>query len=1320
MGRAAERDRAEDDDMGDLDEPLGLSESERRRIVVEWNNTTSPFPQVSVAELLAAQVARTPESPSVTFADLTLTFAEFDAAAGRLDRHLRNLGVGPGVLVAAYVERSVDMVVALAGIAKAGGAYVPLDPDFPADRLSFMLDDSAAAVVVTQSRLLESLPPNKAQVVCIDRDLDDEIGEASPADAVRSGAGPDDLAYVIYTSGSTGRPKGVEIPHRALVNFLTSMAHRPGLGPDDVLLAVTTSSFDMAGLELWLPLVTGAHMVIASRDAVVDPNRLIELLDEAEATVLQATPATWRMLVEAGWPGRPGLKALCGGEALPVALADRLVDRGLALWNMYGPTETTIWSTALEVTTRGQALTVGRPIANTTLYILDAARSPVAVGIVGELYIGGAGLARGYLGRPDLTAERFVAHPFDPTPGTRVYKTGDMARWRPDGTVDFLGRLDHQVKVRGYRIECGEVEAAIEAHPGVRATVVVAREDSPGDTRLIAYLVPDDDGVWPRAESDEAALAANPVAAPRRAERSRTLAAELRVMLRASLPEYMVPSVFVPLDVLPLTPTGKVDRKALPAPAATRPGPAGTLVSPRTATEETLVAIWAEVLGIDALGIHDDFFDLGGHSLLAVKVVSKTRDALAVEIPLRAMFEAPTVAGLAEVVDDLKAGGQDTVTPALTVRPDQNQAPLSFAQESLWFLDQLIPDNPFYNVPSAYRLSGPLDHDALEQALSEIVSRHQALRTTFPAPGGRPHQRIAPPSPMSVPVDDLSGRSATTGETEARRLAGTEAARPFDLARGPLIRSRLLLLGPEEHVLLITVHHIVSDGWSTGVLLRELSALYAAFCDHQPSPLPPLPVQYADYAVWQRGWLEGKVLDSQLTYWQTRLAGAPTALELPADQPRPPIPTYRGAMERLEVSAETASDLRALGRSRGATFYMTLLAAFNVLLARATGTDDIVVGGTTAGRGHADLDALVGFFVNTLVLRTDLSGDPTFTDVIDRVRQTALEAYEHQDAPFDKVVERIAPPRDLSRNPLVQVAFEFQEHTHTPNELGPALTCTDLGGFGGADYGAADGGIAARLDVELFVVESAAGSLEASLYYATDLFHAPTISHLADHYRRLLEAAAADPTMRVRDLPTLSAKKSHQVVEREDRTGARLPDCCQHQLFEAQVQRLPQALAVVFEDTSLTYAELDARANRLAHHLQDLGVGPEVLVGVCMGRSLDLTVGLLAVLKAGGACVPLDPTYPPERLAFMVRDAAIATVLTCDAVVGRLPDTGAHRVRLDGDADLWSTRPATAPPCHVGPENAAYVIYTSGSTGQPKGVVQLTGPDGKTSQAKFD
>jgi acyl carrier protein len=738
---------------------------------------------------------------------------------------------------------------------------------------------------------------------------------------------------------------------------------------------------------------------------------------------------------------------------------------------------------------------IGRPITGGRAVVVDRWLRPAPVGVPGELCLAGAGLARGYLARPADTAEKWVPDPFgDEEPGARLYRTGDLARLRPDGDLEFLGRIDHQVKVRGFRIEPGEIEAALRTFPGVDEAVV-ALWDENGERRLAAWVTGADLTVL------------SPAA--------------LRSFLRERLPEPLVPSFFVTLPALPRTATGKVDRAALPPPVAAPVEEGSTEVG--GPVEELLAGLWAEVLGVERVGLHESFFDLGGHSLLAVRVISKLRDILDVELPLRAVFEAPTVAGLARAVERERMGGSTVgphLLPSSGARPAEPE--LSFAQEPMWFLDQLVPGNPFYNLPSAYRLSGPLDVVALERALTEIVGRHEVLRTRFPASHGRPHQRIATPGPVVVPRHDLRGPPPQEVEREARRRAAAEAGGPFDLATGPVLRGRLLRLASEEHVLLLTLHHIVADGWSTAVLRGELAALYGAFCRGAPSPLAAPAVQYADFAAWQRRWLQGDTLVRALDRWQARLDGAPPALEIPGDRPRPSWPSYRGAMEPFVVPPPAVGALQALARSRGATLYMALLAGFQVLLGRVTATEDVVVGGTTAGRPRAELEDLIGLFVNQVALRTDLSGDPSFVEVLDRVRRTALDGFDDQDTPFDKVVERLNPRRDPSRSPVVQVAFEYQEHVPLPDGLGGGVAWTDLGGHTGAAYGAVDGvGVPARLDVEMFVTGTAGGALDGTLVYATDLFDASTMARLAAGYVRVLESVVADPARRISELVAL-------------------------------------------------------------------------------------------------------------------------------------------------------------------------------------------------------
>ncbi|HKV09856.1 MAG TPA: amino acid adenylation domain-containing protein, partial [Thermoanaerobaculia bacterium] len=814
-----------------LSELPSLSPGERHQVLAEWNDTAVEIPDAPALRQFEAVAAARPGSLAVG----DWTYGELSERATCLARHLRSLGIRAGDLVAVGLPRSPEMVASLLAVWKAGAAYLPVDPDLPAERRAFLLEDSGAAVFV-----------------------EDVSGEGSGP--LPDGPLAGDRAYVLYTSGSTGRPKGVEVTHGALANFLAAMASLHPLGEGDVVLAVTTISFDIAALELFLPLTRGARVVLADRETAADGALLARALDESGATVLQATPATFRQLLGSGWEGRPGLLLLCGGEALPRDLADRLLPAGRELWNQYGPTETTVWSTTGRVEPGVRPVSLGRPIGNTQIHVLDGNLRPVPLGSTGEVWIGGAGLARGYLGRPELTADRFRPDPFSSDPGARFYRTGDLGRFRAGGTLDFLGRTDHQVKLRGHRIELGEIEAALRLHPGVADAAVLLREERAGDARLAAFVVPRGDAPQP---------------------------ADFRTFLAERLPGIMVPAAWVTLAALPLTPSGKVDRRALERMEVVSLG-AGERVAPRTPEEEVLAAIWARVLDVPEVGVTDDFFALGGHSLLATRLVAEVREAFGVDLPVRAVFQAPTVLSQAGALALARAAGDGFPAPGpiLPVSRD-GLLPLSFAQERLWFLDRLTPGSPAYNLPLALRVRGGLDLTALARAVAAVVERHEALRTTFVGLEGRPAQRIAPAEGWSLPVRDLSG--APDPEAEARRLAQAEAVRPFDLARGPLLRTGLLRLGPGEHVLLLTVHHIVADLWGLGILVREMATFYAAGTTGRPAGLPELPVQYADFAVWQRGWLQGEVLERQLAFWRERLAGAPEALDLPTDRPRPPV-----------------------------------------------------------------------------------------------------------------------------------------------------------------------------------------------------------------------------------------------------------------------------------------------------------------------------------------------------------------------------------------------------------------------------------------------
>ncbi|HEX7242864.1 MAG TPA: amino acid adenylation domain-containing protein, partial [Longimicrobiaceae bacterium] len=911
---------------------------------------------------------------------------------------------------------------------------------------------------------------------------------------------------------------------------------------------------------------------------------------------------------------------------------------------------------------RWSGLPIGVPLPNAEAHVLDGRGEPVPAGVPGELYLGGEVLARGYRGHPALTAGRWVPHPFTETPGARLCRTGDRVRRLPDGNLEFLGRVDHQVKIRGFRIEPGEIEAVLGAHPAVREAAVVVREDARGEKALVGYVS--------AGSGEEVAAEA------------------LRAWLRERLPEHMVPGAYVALERLPLTPSGKLDRSALPAPEWAG---GAEYAAPRTATEEVLAGIWAEILGADRVGVEASFFELGGHSLLAMQVVSRVRRSLGAELPLRVLFEEPTVAALARRVDALRRAGAALAPPIERV-PREGALPASFAQQRLWFMDRLDPGSAAYNMPFALRLRGALDVAALRAGLDALVERHEPLRTTLAERDGEPVQVVGPASRAALPVVELGRLGAEAREREAERLAGAEAMRPFDLAAGPLLRTVLLRTGAEDHVVCLTLHHVVSDGWSMGVLVRELSAAYAAFGRGEEPRLPELPVQYADYAVWQRGWLSGAALEAQAGWWRERLAGAPPLLEVPTDRPRAAGQGVLAATHELTLPAATSRGLRALARREGATLFMTMLAGWQTLLARYAGQDDVVVGTPVAGRTRSELEGLIGFFVNMLALRADLSGEPTFADLLRRVREAALGAYAHQDLPFERLVAELATERGLTHAPVFQAVFSL-DRAEGAGEEGLSLPGVRAEPFGAGEA-------AAKFDLKLAVVERGEG-LHAALVYRAALFDAATAARMAEHLEVLLEAVAGDPGRRVGEVPLMREAERAQVLEAWNDTSAPFAEgLCLHEAFAAQAARTPRALAVVAGGRALTYAELDARANALAHRLRARGVGPEVRVGLFAERSAETLVGIWGILKAGGALVPLEPEHPADRIRYLLEDAGVRVVLARGHLAAALPPV-VDAVVLDGEPETAGAAPASG----AVPENAAYVLYTSGSTGRPRGVV---------------
>ena len=1240
-----------------------LSDEDRRQLLVEWNDTGREYPHQScVHQLFEEQVARTPESAALVFEDQALSYQELNARANQLASRLRALGVSAESRVGILLERSVEMVVSLLAVLKAGGAYVPLDPEYPGERVRFMLEDAEVCVLVSEQRLVERVGGTSAPIVC----LDQEWEELSPQDSenVDSGVAAENLAYVIYTSGSTGTPKGVAITHRSATTMLRWA--QEVYSPEQLrgVLASTSISFDLSVFELFLPLSVGGQVILA-RDALELPH----LAASGEVSLVNTVPSAMAELIRTAGVPETVKTVNLAGEALKAELVRQVYEQtGVAqVWNLYGPSEDTTYSTfALIAKETNGLVPIGRPVACTQVYLLDQRLEPVPVGITGELYLGGDGLARGYLGRPALTAESFIPNPFGTKAGARLYRTGDLARYMPDGNIEYLGRVDHQVKIRGYRVELGEVEAKLLGHSGVRETVVMAREDEQRGARLVAYVV---------AEEEESVTGL-----------------QLQRYLRGDLPEYMIPGQYVMIERMPLTSNGKVDRGALRQLDSLSSESEIPYAAPSDQIEEMLVEIWAAVLGVKRVGIHDNFFELGGHSLLAAQAMSRVQKAFQAELPLRLLFESPSVAAFAE---QMAAMRKDNVASSPPIQPvsREESLPLSFAQQRLWFLDQLEPGGHAYNMPGAVRISGPLDGTALGQSLGEIVRRHETLRTSFPLTGGEPVQVVIAPARLVLPVIDLRELPLIQRDAQLGEILAREAHAPFDLGRGPLLRIKLVRQADDEHVLLVTMHHIVSDGWSLDLFLRELATLYRAYTEGIASPLPELQIQYADFASWQRDWLTGEKLGSLLTYWGKHLKGAPPVLELPSDHLRPAARTYNGAKQSVTLPGSLNDDLKRLSRDEGVTLFMTLAAAFKTLLYRYSGQEEIVIGTPSANRNQAEIEELIGFFVNTLVLRTDLSGSPTFHTLLGRIRETVIDACTHQDLPFEKLVEELQPERDVGRTPLFQVMLVQQK------QLTPVLE------FAGVCFRPVEvDTTTAKFDLTLNFAETEQ-ELHLTLEYSTDLFEAATVKRMLGHLRTLLEGVVADPGQRILELPLLTKAEEQQLLLEWNDTGRDYPQAeCIHSMFEKQAGLTPDAVAVVFGQERLTYREINARSNQVACLLRGLGVSPETFVGIYMERTPEMLVGILGVLKAGGAYVPIDRAYPPERVKLMLEDSGINALLTQASLLDSLPERDTPTICLDSDLEMISAQSVENPKSEVQADNLAYVIYTSGSTGTPKGV----------------
>jgi amino acid adenylation domain-containing protein len=1243
-----------------------LPEEERRQVLYGWNGTEMEYPKDKcVPELFEKQVETTPEAVALVYEDACLTYRELNARANRLAHYLAGLGAGPEEVVGICMGRSLEMIIALMGILKAGAAYLALDPTYPPERMDYMLSDAGVSLVVVDEQTISLLPTDKLHKVNLESVW--SLSTTSSSDNPDAAISSDNLAYLIYTSGSTGEPKGVAITHRALSNLIVAESKIFEIREGTIILQVSSLTFDAVVWE-WITLLKGTKLILLPRESFSTGPELSMIAEKYQVEILTTRPGVLPELLKARMPALKSL--MVGGEAWSL---DQAKDwDGRVLLNGYGPTETTVTATVSKPLNIRDSNTIdsppiGMPISNIQSYILDSHLAPVPLGAIGELYLGGVGVARGYWRRPELTAERFLPDPYAHERGARLYKTGDKVRYLPDGNLLFVGRVDDQVKIRGYRIEPREVEAILNRHLRVAQAAVVVREDRPGEKRLIGYVV------CTPGESVNGT--------------------ELRRYLGERLPGYMVPATVVVLERLPLMVNGKVDRKALPAPEFTS---SSEYRRPQTPEQEILCALFAEVLGIERVGIEDNFFELGGHSLLATRLVIRVRAALEVDLSIRSLFESPTVQALTAC---LRKGVR--TRPPLRRMERTQEVCLSYAQQRLWFIDKLEEGRSTeYNMQESLRLHGELDVDALERAINRIVERHESLRTHFVEIEGAPVQRIQPELRIEMALEDLSSFGEGEREERLKVAVNREGEDPFDLSCGPLLRVRLLKLGERDHILLRVMHHIVSDGWSEGVFNRELAALYEAFREGVRDPLPELEVQYADFAIWQRSWLDGGALDEGLKYWKGQLAGIPERLDLPTDRGRPTVQTFAGEACHVKLSAEQMSALYQVSRTQQSTLYMTLLTAFGVLLQRYSGQDDIVVGSPIANRHEKQLEEMIGFFLNTLAMRMKPRRGINLRELLGQVRETALEAYRYQEVPFERLVEELQPVRSMDASPLFQVMFALQNAPWKPQSMR------------GLEVEPVRGKVfQVRYDLEVHVWERDGGA-GLSWLYNPDLMDDWRIAQMAKHYVRILEAMIADLSTKIEEVEILSHEERRELLYEGNTTEREYPkDKCVHELFELQAARSPETVAVVDEGQHLSYGELNRRANQLAHYLIGLGAGPEKVVGICLERSAELVVTLLGVLKTGAAYLPLDPGYPIRRLNYMVAETKPVCILSasshtdtlsCKQPVVALESVAEVRNILPSDNPTHAKRTAC-----VLPEHPAYYIYTSGSTGTPKCVMGL-------------
>ncbi|WP_236145139.1 non-ribosomal peptide synthetase [Nostoc sp. CMAA1605] len=1272
-----------------------LTEDELQQLQ-NWNQTQTEYPQdKTLVAIFEEQVAKNPDNLAVVFEsrlqgnreqgtgnskELTaLTYQQLNEKAEQLaDYLIEKYQIQPDTLIGISVERSLEMIIGVLGILKSGGAYVPLDPNYPPERIKFMLEDSGISVLLTQRFLVDKLPleslENPIEVVYLEdssrkdaiaasRRVDAETQRKKQKETSKHQVKPDNLAYVIYTSGSTGRPKGVMIEHKAIVNLALGWVEIFQVQPHSRLLQFGSFSFDLSIGEIATALSAGACLYLANQETLLPSQTLVDFLTEHQITHLFLPPSALATLPKANLSNLQSIGV--GGEACPAELVNEW-GTGRRFYNCYGPTECTAIAAISLCQPNGKKPRIGTPSPNIRIYILDANHQPLPPGIPGELCIAGVGLARGYLNRPEITAEKFIEIDLCGTT-ERIYKTGDLARWNADGNLEYLGRIDEQVKLRGFRIELGEIESLLLQHPLVQEAAVVLYETD-SNPRLLVYIT----GL----------------------DKTANLEIEVREYLKNRLPNYMIPSQIMVLDQFPLTANGKLDRRALPAPNTNA---ATDLEIPVTPTEELLVILWQGLLKIKSVGRSDNFFELGGHSLLATQLVARIRDSFGVEVPVRKIFEQSILSELAREIDKASAS---VALPPISPQLENEPKTLSFAQSRLWFLAQLEGKgtSSTYNMPIALQLDGKLNVEALRQSLTYLLERHTSLRSYFPALEGEPQVVVRNIEDIEVlTIADLRELDSQTQAETVQKLADIHAKEPFDLNTDCLFRAKLLQLGEQENVLLINMHHIISDGWSMGVFKREWEQAYAAYAAGSTPNLSPLAIQYSDYAAWQRSWLQGEILASQENYWQQQLGDAPRLLELPTDHPRPAQQSYQGEREEFRLSKELTQKLKHLSQEQGVSLFMTLLTAFNILLSRYSRQEDLCVGSAIANRTHSHTEGLIGFFVNTLVLRSKIKPEKGFINLLQQTRQTCLDAYAHQDIPFEYLVEQLQPERSLSHNPLFQVMMVLQ------NAAGAGVNVS----LPGLDIQYLEQSFPfAKFDILLDLSERDE-QLNCMWEYATDLFEASTIRRMAGHFEVLLTAITQNPQQPIYQLPIITPAEKRQ-LQIWNQTDTDYPQ--NHTLvtlFEAQAAKTPDQIAVVFADQCLSYLELNQKANQLAHHLLQLqSISNNPLMAICMDRSLEMLIGLFAILKAGGAYVPIDPSYPQERIHLMLEDSNAAVLLTTKSLKKQLPleklKNTAQVVFLD--EQTWTQQPTNNPqPISIN-NDLAYIIYTSGSTGRPKGV----------------